>query len=725
MTEYITAEHSDRQIVSTDDHKGAEGEPTTAPTREQLLAAYERRYKQAILDSGQTEASVSTNYAYLLEAEGLSVIEADSDAAFSENGQRPLYLATPTGQGGTEGIDLCDEPADHAANEDATAEPDSCPLLSEGDHELLDGLRQYGHAATLTEIAPYAGASMERLTGGDHPENGVAFLRDHRGRTIAALGGTTTADLRKAANRADADDIGATFEAMVSRAGSIHRKLIARLIHLGGSSSLTAAVGSLTALGHPREAIRSVIAESHRRGEVRISARGASPQAGESDRRTRFITLTDAGEGALANAAKRYGEDCKEIPARLAEAKATRIGEGQDKGFLAPFVPFGGTRVDPIEQRRALFVEARKARYKDSSGKPIGPRGVSKVKLALAGYCDLVTGKEYPAEEHTPYSATAEKDSPEEFFRARVRRRILNGLHKRGSLTARTIISKLFPERAEEIFEFLSEGRTMSPQLAAPYDLFQAAARELIEEGAIRHTGKAFVLADPSESKLPAAAELAAGQGTEWADEDPEPEQESGPDPHGSDKYAADQPGAHDCRAIATGPRAPSTRPRKQRKTAGELTALREGRDPDAAAANAERANLRAQANSAWREALAVHMAALDEADRLELHLQLHGPQRFERMVEAAEEPGAVFRAARALYEEGRITLERGERYTLLGAATAHDREALSRALLRIMARGEVAVPEGTRLGRRVRATKAAMARETSTSERTIEESAA
>lgn len=696
-------------------------------TDQELLELYEQRYKPAILaaDESNAEASASTNYSYLLESEGLSVIQAEADAAFSETGQRPLYLATPTGQGGTEGIDLSEEPAGHAADvadEEAEAEPDSCPLLTEGDHELLDGLRQYGHAAALTEIAPYAGASIERLTGGNHPENGVAFLRDHRGYTLAALGGATTADLRKAANRADADAIGATFEAMVSRAGSIHRKLVGRLIHLGGSSSLTAAVGSLLALGHPRAAIRSVIAESHRRGEVRISARGASPQPGQRDSRARFITLMDAGEGALANAAKRYGEDCKEIPARLAEAKATRIGEGQDKGFLAPFVPFGGTRVDPIEQRRALYVERAKARYKDSSSNPIGPRGVSEVTLALAGFCDLATGKEYPAEEHTLYSATAEADSPQEFFRARIRGRILNGLHKRGSLTARTIISTLFPERAAEIFEFLSEGRTMSPQLAAPYDLFTAAARELMEEGKVRHTGKAFMLAEPSETKLPTAAELAAGQATEWADEDPEPEQESGPDPHGADKYAADQPGAHDCRAIATGPRAPSTRPRKRRRTAGELRAIREGKDPDAAAANAEanaeRANLRAQANRAWREALAVHMAALDEADRLELHLQLHGPQRFERMVEAAEEPGVVFRAARALYEKGRITVEKGERYTLLGAATARDRDALSRALLRIMARGEMAVPEGTRLGRRVRATKAAMTRETSASER-------
>lgn len=723
MQQYITDEQGDRQIVSTTETTEAtpKAEPSNEPTREQLLAAYEGRYKQAILDSAEADAgtTASTNYSYLLQAEGLSVLTEEDLIAYSGNGERPLYLATPAGSGDAEGIDLA---ASSPAN--ATAEPEdgddevtagSCPLLSGFEEDLLDELRQMDGALTMAEAAPHAGASMDALTGAGHPENGRAFYRAHRSHTLLAHAGATAADLDKAANRAEADLIGETFEGMLATADAAASKLVARLAHLGGSSSLEGTVGSLLDLGHPREAVRAVIAELHHRGEVRISVRGAAPRDGQRDRRARFISLTTAEDGALANAAKRYADDCREIPARRAEAKALRIKDGQDKGFVASLVGFGEQNLDPIEQRRALFVERAKAHYRDSSGNHIGPRGVSEVKLELAGFRSQQTGKTYKAEEHTLYSATAEADSPGDFFRARVKGRILNGLSKAGGLTARTIISTIFPERAEEILAFTAEGRAMSPQLAEPYDLFSAAARELIEEGKVRHTGKAFVTADPGEDRLPTAAELTAEHHatTEWADEEPDPEPESGPDPSGADRYASDMAGAHDHRAIATGPQAPARSPKARKKAAGRVSRMiEEARGADGAAENATRASLGAEANQAWRQALAVYMDSLGEAARLELHLQINGPQRFERMVEAASEPDAVFRAARALLDEGRITAEKADGGTCIEAATDHDRDELTRSLLRVMARGEVAVPQGTRLARRVRATKAAITRE-------------
>ena len=246
----------------------------------------------------------------------------------------------------------------------------------------------------------------------------------------------------------------------------------------------------------------------------------------------------------------------------------------------------------------------------------------------------------------------------------------------------------------------------MSPQLAEPYELFRGAARELIEEGKARHTRKGFVLAGPESGPLPAAAEVGEGA-TEWADEEPEPESQSGPEPYGRDRYASDIAGAHDHRAIASGPQAPSRRPAQREKAArrisGAISRARAARD---APARAEAANRKAMANAAWREALGQHMVALDADERLELYLQLEGEQRLERMVEAAGEPDELYRAAIVLKDEGRIQVRQHGGYTMISATSELNREELGGDLVEVMARHGISVPEGTALERRVEAAR-------------------
>ena len=139
---------------------------------------------------------------------------------------------------------------------------------------------------------------------------------------------------------------------------------------------------------------------------------------------------------------------------------------------------------------------------------------------------------------------------------------------------------------------------------------------------------------------------------------------------------------------------------------------------PANASAKVAADTLGAELSRAWNEALESHMASLDEAERLELMLQVRGPQHFERMVEAASEPGAVFRAARELLDSGRLTVEQGERggkrsserYTRILATGDLDRQELSETLVGVMAAEGIAVPEGTSLAGRVNARKEAAA---------------
>ena len=552
MTEHTTIEQIDNQNQHQDEQQNTpQAETNVEPTREQLMERYEQRVRPAMLESAEATTS-STNFTGLLQSEGLGVLDGADLIPGGAEERAPLYLRTPVGEGNSEGIDIPQARVTVDSQEDAEIQPETCPVLSPDDQGLMGTQRDLGHAATFSEAAyeqSHAGSAMDRLAGGDFAENGTAFYRSHRGHTLLALAGANEGDLDRAANRAEAERIGVAFDGSVSVVSALAGTLVERLGHLGGSSSLDGAVRSLADLGYSREAIRAVMAELYRRGLIRLSIRGTAPEGGgatERDTRPRFVTLANAPEGALAAAAKRYADDQKEIPERRKTAADLARMRGQDKGFLAPFVPFGGTKVNAAEQARALYIERAKERYNGADLK-----GIHKVTLRLAANGDL------PATEETLYEADAW--GTRDFFRAALKARILTGLERNGVLSASRIVSVLFPVKAQEIISLLRGGRTLSPQLAEPYAMFTSAVAELVEEGKAARTREGrLALADPD--KLP-VKQTKQKEVKDWADEDPEPERESGPDAHGADKYASDMAGAHDHRAIATGPQAPSRRP--------------------------------------------------------------------------------------------------------------------------------------------------------------------
>lgn len=105
---------------------------------------------------------------------------------------------------------------------------------------------------------------------------------------------------------------------------------------------------------------------------------------------------------------------------------------------------------------------------------------------------------------------------------------------------------------------------------------------------------------------------------------------------------------------------------------------------------------------------------SLPAAERLELYLQLGGRQEFAVLERSATDPEGLKLAARELAEASRIKVRRScsSGKVFLEAAETLDRpgrDALEKGLLKIMARGEVEVPKGTRLARRVAATKAVL----------------
>lgn len=649
----------------------------------------------------------------LLESEGLGVL--DAEALLPEGQEKAVYLGTPVSAGDSEGIDVKEvgdtpevesETGQVPEDEDSAPDPlpESCPVLDTCDQALLTKIRELGGAATIAEISRTYGADMDRITGGDFAANGHAFYRAQGGHTLIALAGATDSDLTKAANRAEAEGIGESFERSVATAHEMKRDLMDRLYDLGGSASLDGAKRALAAAGHPRKALRAVLAERHERGWIRVSVKGStgSVTAGERDTRARFLTLANAPEGSLASAAKRYAEDEREIPARRAEAAEKARKRGQDKAYPAPMVPFGGTRVTPAQQQRALYIEQAKAACYEAQY-----RGVQSITLKLAATDTL------PAEEATLY--TVEPDGAREFATARIKARILTGLSrcpKNVTLTGSRIVSGLFPEKAPQIIALLGEGRDLSPALAEPYNLFASAVNELISEGRVERSPKGLALAPEKAAEKASAVRAATTAGSEdsqdWADKAPRPERQSGPDAHGSDKYAADMAGAHDHRSIASGPQAPSTRPAQRKKTSDRIRSAIHKARTDQHKVQADTA--KAECRQAWNEARAHYMAGLLPQDRLELYLQLQGEQRLERMLEAAEGPDGLYRAMLSLKDEDRITVRSSGGYTLIRASRELDREKLAEDLVEVMALEGVHVPEGTALAQRL--TRVAAARE-------------
>ncbi|MDN5698389.1 MAG: hypothetical protein L0G70_10505, partial [Rubrobacter sp.] len=310
MQQYITA-----QNVSTTD--------------QELLELYEQRYKPEMLAAAEAkaEADASTNYSYLLQAEGLSVIEADTDAAFSEGGERPLYLGTPAGAGDAEGIDLAGSSGSHAEGiGEADEDPESCPVPSAADRELVDTLRERGHAATPSEIAHHAGANMDVLGAAT-----LAHYRHHAGHVLLATSAAADEDLDRAAHRATAEAIGHAFERSVGHASAVASRLIQRLTDIGGSGSLDEVRRHLAALGCDRRAIRPVIGELHRRGLVRISVRGAAPAKEQRDQRQRPYNLPARHHPADATARVAVAGELGPAPHQQGEQRrGAALGGEQD-----------------------------------------------------------------------------------------------------------------------------------------------------------------------------------------------------------------------------------------------------------------------------------------------------------------------------------------------------------------------------------------------------------
>jgi hypothetical protein len=650
-----------------------------------------------------------------LEAEGLGVLDgaallpgAPGGAEGQEVQSKALYLGTPVSSGDSEGMDVKDI-AEATENEQAEEEeqaetlPETCPVLSGDDLDMISRIRELGGAATIPETATFAGADLDRITGGDFAHNGVAFYRTHQGYTLIALAGATESDFEKAANRAEAEKLEHNFEQSVHQAGFTASGIAQRLTNLGGSGSLAGVKNHLGALGFKRESVRPVLSELHQRGLIKVSVQGATPEVDERDTRTRFVTLAEASQDSLAKAAQRRAVDNTEIASRRATAADRAKKRGQDKGFAAPFVPFGGTVVNKEEQARALYIENAKARYYEAD-----LAGIQSVTMKLAATETLA------AYEETLYEA--EPNGAEEFYKARVKGRILTGLSRYEVLTGARIVTVLFPKSGAEIVSLLGEGRELSPDLARSYSLFTTAVNELVSEGRVERTKQGLKLIAQSASTAKTSntrkASKPQADRNAYADQAPEPERQSGPDAHGADKYAADMAGAHDHRQIASGPQAPSTRPAQRRRTAKGVAAAvrrsrkgesnRKGSKQSEEASSPEASLLKAQTNQAWNEARDLYMQLLDPAERLELYLQLEGEQRLERMVEGAEEPDELYRAAVTLKDEGRISSRKVEGSNLIFATEGVDRKELGGKLVEVMAAHSVMVPEGTALAARV-----------------------
>lgn len=237
------------------------------------------------------------------------------------------------------------------------------------------------------------------------------------------------------------------------------------------------------------------------------------------------------------------------------------------------------------------------------------------------------------------------------------------------------------------------------------------------------------VLYDPDgsfEGQLAEERAAGFGRGPEsfsgWADRLPESGRESGPSPEGAAATGrsfldAERGGEAVIGTYGRGIPNPSRSPRQRaaaRRRFGGIVARAEAEARTEARAKVRRA---AQARkTAWDAALSIHLASLPAADRLELFLQLGGRRQFAALEHSAKDPKGLKLAARELAEAGRIKVRRGlsSGKVVLEASEDLDRKGLEKELLKVMALaepGEIEVPKGTRLARRVAATKAALTR--------------
>lgn len=334
---------------------------------------------------------------------------------------------------------------------------------------------------------------------------------------------------------------------------------------------------------------------------------------------------------------------------KTAAARARARGS---KAFPAPVVPFGGTKLGPGELAEALDLEKAKASARDSG------RTAARVERPGSFDCEVYVGRE-------------------------------GTVH-------------VLPVYRREVRVFRSPGA---------YHAWPVSVTTVLHdpEGAF-------------ESQL--AEERAAGFGRsrqsspDWADRLPQAERESGPDPEGSyarlgrSAFEAERAGEAVISTRTGKVLAPARSPKQReaaRRRVGRMVARSRARSEAEARMKAREDALACRA--AWEKALSIHLASLPAAERLELFLSLRGRREFAALERSARDPEELKVAARELAAAGRVRVRRGRSSgeVFLEVAGELDRKALERGLLAVMARaqpGEIPVPKGTRLARRVAATR-------------------
>ena len=224
------------------------------------------------------------------------------------------------------------------------------PVLTSCDHAVLSRIRERGYAATRSE-ARASDEQIERLA-----DVGLAYLRaDANGEIVVAMAGATDGDVRRAANRARADEIGNLFEETAAICETVARALVARTRRLGGACSEEGLYGSLAA-EHPREAVAAVLARE--RGLLRRVA-GKSTSV-------RLVACAGATTEGMREAARRH---------RDAERTSEANRRLRHKVFAAPAAgdrPTGDTPVDPYAAEKAA--EEFGAARKESIGRPLSAK---------------------------------------------------------------------------------------------------------------------------------------------------------------------------------------------------------------------------------------------------------------------------------------------------------------------------------------------------------------
>jgi hypothetical protein len=172
------------------------------------------------------------------------------------------------------------------------------------------------------------------------------------------MAGATDGDVRRAANRARSDELGARFEVRVATCERVARALVARTRRLGGACSEAGLYGSLAA-EHPREAVAAVLA-------VLARERGVLRRVAGKSTGVRLVACASVTTEGIREAARRH---------RDAERAAEANRRLRHEVFAAPAAgdrPTGDAPVDPHAAEKAA--EEFRAVRKAALGRPLSAK---------------------------------------------------------------------------------------------------------------------------------------------------------------------------------------------------------------------------------------------------------------------------------------------------------------------------------------------------------------